>query len=125
MQLSWAPLPKRGALSVVVDGKTSFTYKVEGIEKMANGSQVTTGPAAILIYESKKDSRSSRMLLPMNTLGISDLFENESVEFSVGDLLQTARQSLAACFRKNRPGQVIVAVQWSSTGCRQTSRGAR
>ena len=50
MQLAWAPLPKTGTLSAVVDGKTPVTYTVEGQEKMGNGNQGTTGPAAIVLY---------------------------------------------------------------------------
>jgi hypothetical protein len=98
MQLAWAPAPKIGTLSATVDGKAPVIYKVEGAEKMGNGSQGTTGPAAISLYQSKKDSQTPRILLPTKTLLIKDLFPNESVEFPFGDLSQTARQSLAACF---------------------------
>jgi hypothetical protein len=88
-----------------VDGKITFTYKVEGTEKMGNGSQVTTGPAAITLYESRRDSQTSRMPLPAKTLRIKDLVPNESVEFPFGDLTRTARHSLAACFDENDAGQ--------------------
>lgn len=38
--------------------------------------------------------------------------------------LRSANSIIALrCCHFNRPGQVIVAVQWSSTGCRQTSEG--
>jgi len=102
MQLAWAPVPRSGSLLATVDGKTSFTYKVEGAEKMGNGSQGTTGPAAITLYDSRKDSQTPRMMLPAQALGIKDLFPNESVEFPFGELTQTARQSLAACFNTER-----------------------
>lgn len=98
MQLSWSPSPKTGTLSAVVDGKTTYTYKVEGTEKMGNGSAVITGPAAVNLYEGKKDSRNAGMRLPAKSLLISDLFPNESVEFSFNDLPKAARQSLGACF---------------------------
>ena len=101
MQLAWAPAPKTGTLSAAVDGKTPFTYKVEGAEKMGNGSPGTTGPAAISLYESKKNSLTPAMPLPAKTLTISNLFPNETVEFPFGDLTQTARQSLAACFTRS------------------------
>lgn len=88
MQLAWAPMPKTGTLSAVVDGKTPVTYEVEGKEKMGNGSQATTGPAAISL---------AGMSLPAQSLRIADLFPNESVEFPFGTLTQAARQSLTAC----------------------------
>ncbi len=105
MQLAWAPVPKMGTLSVAVDGRAPFTYEVEGTEKMGNGSQATTGPAALSLYESKKDSQSQSMLLPAKGLRITNLFPNESVEFPFGNLPQTARQSFAACFKESNTGQ--------------------
>ena len=105
MQLSWAPAPKTGTLSAAVDGQTPFIYKVEGTERMGNGSQGTTGPAAISLYESKKVSQNPRMVLPAKTLLITNLFPNESVEFPFDNLNQTARQSLAACFNESSTGQ--------------------
>jgi hypothetical protein len=98
MQLAWAPLPKTGTLFAAVDGGASLAYNVEGTETMGNGSPATTGPAAISLYESKKGSQGQRMLLPVTTLDIANLAPNESVEFPFGDLPQSARQSLAACF---------------------------
>jgi hypothetical protein len=105
MQLAWAPVPKAGTLSAAVDGKTPITYNVEGAEKMGNGSQVTAGPAALSLYQSKIDSPSPRMPLPAKSLRIANLFPNESVEFPFGDLPQTARQSLAACFKQSNSVQ--------------------
>ena len=94
MQLSWAPVPTRGSLSASVDGATPVTYTVEGTEKMGNGSQGTTGPAAMTF----------RRPLPAHTLTISDLFPNEKVEFPFGSLPQSAHQSLAACFTESHTG---------------------
>jgi hypothetical protein len=105
MQLAWAPVPKAGTLSAAVDGETARTYMVEGTEKMGNGSPVTAGPAAISLYESKKNSQSPGMRLPTKTLRITNLFPNESVEFSFGDLPPAARQSLAACFKESNTSQ--------------------
>ncbi len=87
MQLSWAPAPTTGTLWAAVDGKVE--YKVEGLEKMGNGSKGTTGPAAIGLHLST---------LPGRVLRISNLFPNESVEFPFGELPKGARQSLAACY---------------------------
>jgi hypothetical protein len=74
------------------------TYKLEGAEKMGNGSEAATGPAAISLYESENNFPTPRMPLPAQALSIDNLFTNERVEFPFGDLAQTARQSLAACF---------------------------
>ncbi len=89
MQLSWAPAPTTGTLWAAVDGKPPIEYKVEGLEKMGNGSKGTTGPAAIGLHLST---------LPGRVLRISNLFPNESVEFPFGELPKGARQSLAACY---------------------------
>jgi hypothetical protein len=89
MQLSWAPAPKSGTLWAAVDGNPPVEYKVEGLEKMGNGSKGTTGPAAINLPASP---------LPVKALRISNLFPNESVEFPFSDLPQAARLSLAACY---------------------------
>ena len=105
MQLVWAPVPAKGTLSASVDGKAPVTYQVEGLEKMSNGSQATPALAAISLYESKIDSQIPRMALPVRSLLIVNLFPNESVEFSFGDLPQAARQSLGACFPENHTAQ--------------------
>jgi hypothetical protein len=99
MQLAWAPAPKTGTLSATVDGKTRFTYEVEGSETMGNGSQARTGPAAFSFYPTRKDAQMPRMPMPAQTLTISDFFPNETVEFPFDDLSPAARQSLAACFK--------------------------
>jgi hypothetical protein len=94
MQLSWAPLPKAGTLSVMVDGKHSFSYKVEGIEKMGNGSAVTAGPASINLSHPK-------IPLPAGNLVFSGLFPNETVAFPFDKLSHSDRQSMAGCFSKS------------------------
>jgi hypothetical protein len=99
MQLAWAPLPQRGTLSAVVDGKNPITYRVDGTETMGNGSPATTGPAAISLYEPKKEPHPPRVLLPAHSLRIENLFPDEPVEFPFGDLPKTARESLAVCFQ--------------------------
>lgn len=92
MQLSWAPGPRLGTLSAIVDGEATFTYKVESAKTMG---------AAISLYESGKDFQTPAMVLPMQTLGVNDFFPNESVEFPFEGLTQTTRQSLAACFKES------------------------
>jgi hypothetical protein len=105
MQLAWAPLPKTGTLSATVDGGTALTYKVEGVEKMGNGTEVTAGPAAISLYRSGKDFSTSKMQLPMQTLTISNFSPHETVDFPFGNLTPTVRQSFAACFAGTRASQ--------------------
>ncbi len=101
MQLAWAPVPRMGTLSATVDGETRFTYKVEGSETMSNGSRGITGPAAaISLYPSENGSQAAKMTLPKRVLIIQDLVPNEPVEFSFANLSQSARQSLAACFKE-------------------------
>lgn len=99
MQLAWAPTPATGNLSAVVDGKLTYSYKVEGSEKFGDGTRGRAEPAAIQLYSSKRDSQSPGMRLPAKSLLISNLFMNESVEFSFGDLPMTARQLLVTCFK--------------------------
>jgi hypothetical protein len=91
MQLAWSPEPRRGRVSVSVDGRAPSVYKVEGTEKMGNGNPVTMGPAAVVLIELK--------MLPTKSLRIAELFPGEAVEFSFDDLPTDARQSLAGCFR--------------------------
>ena len=92
MQVAWAPVPKAGTLSAVVDGNPPVNYKVDGAEKMGNGSQATAGPAALSLAPA---------MLPSRTLTIGNLFPDETVVFPFGDLPQAARQSLPACFTEN------------------------
>jgi hypothetical protein len=99
MQLAWAPVPQTGTLSVAVDDKAPLTYKVEGSEKMGDGSKATpTGPAAINLHEPTRDSRTPRMPLPVRSLTISNLFPDESVVFPFSGLTEATRQRLSACF---------------------------
>jgi hypothetical protein len=98
MQLAWSPVPKKGIVSAIVDGKKRFTYNVEGNERMGNGTPGVPAAAAVSLYGPKKDAQSPRMLLPTQTLTISDLFPNETVEFPFGGLTQAARKALSPCF---------------------------
>jgi len=95
MQLAWAPAPTRGTLHASPDGKAPLEYKVQGTEKMGNGSAGTTGPAAVDLYK-------STTVLPSETLTVSNLFPNQTVEFPFRDLGERARQALAPCFNGGR-----------------------
>ena len=101
MQLSWAPAPMTGSLVATVDGKTSFTYQVEGAERMGNGSRAITGPAAVTLYESRKGFEGPRMICPVKALAVSDLFPKERVEFPFGEL----PESFGACFEEGGSGR--------------------
>jgi hypothetical protein len=102
VQLAWSPaVPKQGqVLSALVDGKPLSTYKVEGTEKMGNGSNGSSGPGSIILYPAPSNSGSSQlaMALPADSLAISDAFPNETVVFPFGELTQRQRQDLSACF---------------------------
>jgi mono/diheme cytochrome c family protein len=97
MQLAWSPLPKRGTLSVAVDGKPPAAYPVEGTERMGNGTAATSGPAAFVI--ARFGGSGSRIELPKRTLTASQLFPGETVTFPFDQLARSARAALAPCFR--------------------------
>jgi len=91
MQLAWSPgVPEQGrAMSAVVDGKARFEYTVEGSEKMGNGTAVTSGPGAVMLYGTR---------FPAQTLTVSNLFREGTVAFPFGELDQTSREALSTCF---------------------------
>jgi hypothetical protein len=92
MQLAWAPAPTTGVLSVLVDDGAPSTYKVEGSERMGNGSQVVTaGPAAMNLT----------IALPVRTLTVRNLFPDETVMFRFDGLNQSVRQPLSQCFPRS------------------------
>jgi len=90
MVLAWAPgaAPKGQTVSVAIDGKPPFTFRVDGSEKMFKGTFGTMGTGATVL---------SAASLPERTLTITNLFPDETVVFPFGDLAQTARQELSAC----------------------------
>jgi hypothetical protein len=102
MQLAWSPaVPKQGqVLSAMVDGKPLSTYKVEGTEKMGNGTKGDSGPGSIVLYPAASNSGSAKLAtaLPAHTLTIRDAFPNQTVVFPFGELTQRERQGLSACF---------------------------
>ena len=97
MQLAWSPLPKRGTLSVALDGKPPAAYMVEGTERMGNGTASTSGPAAFVI--ARFGGRSSRIELPKRTLTATGLFAGETVTFPFDELAKPAREALSGCFK--------------------------
>jgi hypothetical protein len=84
MQLAWANgVPEEGRpISVVVDGKAPLTINAEGGQKQGNGKY---GPGSIILPIS----------LPAQTLTISNVFPDETVEFPLGSLPQAVRQCFA------------------------------
>ena len=97
MQLAWSPIPRRGTLSVALDGKPPATYTVEGTERMANGTTATTGPAAFVI--ARFGGSSSRIDLPKRTLTATGLFAGQTVTFPFDEIAKPARQALSTCFQ--------------------------
>jgi hypothetical protein len=101
MQLSWSPgVPEFDRImSVAADGKPLLTWKVEGKEKMGNGSDAGSGPGSVILYGTNNPKAlNSSMPLPVQTLIIDDLFPKQTVVFPFARLPQTARQELSSCF---------------------------
>jgi hypothetical protein len=91
MQLAWSPnVPGSGqTISAVVDGGPAIAYKVEGTEKMGNGSSGTSGPGSTVL---------KALPLPAQTLTISSLFPDQAVVFPFGALPVDMRRQFAGCF---------------------------
>lgn len=91
MQLAWSPnVPSNGrVVSAVADGKASVTYKVEGTEKMGNGTAGISGPGSVILRA---------MPLPAHTLTISNVFPDQSVVFAFDRMAPDQRRMLSACF---------------------------
>jgi hypothetical protein len=99
MQLAWSPIPHSGTLAASADGKVAIRYPVEGSEKMGNRSGVvTSGLAALVLAETKRDRTGTGLPLPAESLIISDLFEGEKVVFSFANLPTPVRHEFDACF---------------------------
>jgi len=100
MELAWSPgVPKEGqALAVLVDGKSQPGLKVGGPEAMGGGMAGSSGPGAVILSSTRKDSGGVKLALPEHTLRVGDVFPNETVVFPFGDLTRTDRQTLAMCF---------------------------
>jgi hypothetical protein len=98
MQLAWSPIPKEGRLSVAYDGQPPTTFTVAGKERMGNGGEVITGPAAFVVARFG-GSGDGRIPLPKRTLTAGELFAGETVTFPFDQLTRSARDTLSACFK--------------------------
>lgn len=89
IQLAWSPnVPPSGqVMSAAVDGAPMAAYKIEGTEKLGNGSE--SGPGSIILLG---------LSLPAQTLTISNPFPDQAVVFYFTDLSSPARQQLSTCF---------------------------
>ena len=89
MQLTWSPQPQTDrTFWVAVDGKPGTAHRLEGTEKMGNGTAGMSGRAGTIL----------NVPLPQGTLTVKDLFPSEAVAFPVGELDQQVRRQLAASF---------------------------
>jgi hypothetical protein len=93
IRLAWANgVPEEGQqIMIAVDGKAPFTHKVEGGKKQGNGAG---GPGATVLYPNP----GTNMAFPTQNLTISNLFPDETVVFPFGNLGQTVRRDLSACY---------------------------
>jgi hypothetical protein len=102
MELAWSPgVPKEDQpLAVFVDGRAVSGYKIGGPEPMGGGMAGSSGPGAVILYATGKDSGAAKfaMALPEHTLTIRDVFPNEVVVFPFGELTQTERLAISVCF---------------------------
>lgn len=89
IKLAWANgVPEEGReITVIVDGNTHFTHKIEGGKKQGNGA---SGPGATVLNPSTP--------LPTHSLTINNVFPNETVVFPFENLTQTVRRDLTTCF---------------------------
>ncbi len=93
IKLAWANgVPEEGRLiTVAVDGRAPFPYRVEGGEKQGNGAN---GPGATILYLNAMIN----VPLPTHSLTISNLFPDETVVFPLESLSPAVRRDLATCF---------------------------
>jgi hypothetical protein len=93
IKLAWANgVPEEGReITVVVDGKTPFTHKIEGGKQQGNGAN---GPGATVLYPNLQTNTP----FPAHSLTIRNVFPDETVVFPFEDLSQTVRQDLSTCF---------------------------
>jgi hypothetical protein len=103
MQLAWSPVAQSGTLAASVDGNMAVQYRVEGSEKMANGSGVVLhGLASLVLTETKRGLSRTGLPFPAESLTISDLFPGETVTFSFANLPRNQRNEFDACFPGRR-----------------------
>jgi hypothetical protein len=99
VQLAWSPVAQSGSLAISVDGQAAVHYRVEGSERMGNGSGlILNGLAALFLADTKRGTTANSFRFPAESLTVRDLFPGETVTFPFTNLPKDARQELAACF---------------------------
>jgi hypothetical protein len=100
IQLAWSPnVPPDGrVISVVADDRAPVAFKVEGTEKMGNGTAGTSGPGSTILYATTSHGPQLAMPLPARTLTVSRLLGDQTVAFRFDELSPSARQALSPCF---------------------------
>jgi hypothetical protein len=99
LQLAWSPVPHSGTLAASVDGKAEAQFRVEGSEKMGNGSgAVLHGLAALVLAETKHGVSRTGLPFPAESLTITDLFPGETVTFSFANVPKDTRHEFKTCF---------------------------
>jgi hypothetical protein len=100
IQLAWSPnVPPDGRLvSVVADDRAPVSFKVEGTEKMGNGTAGTSGPGSTILYATSSPAPRLAMPLPARTLTVSRLIGDQAVAFHFDELSPSARDALSPCF---------------------------
>jgi hypothetical protein len=102
MKVAWSPAtpPEGKAMAATADGRSLFTYRIEGKETMGNGQAGTSGPGSIQLYKTAPtDKMPKSMALPAKSLSIENLFGPGAVEFPFDKLDAGMRRDLSACFR--------------------------
>jgi len=87
-RLTWSPAPATDrTFTLSVDDGPAISYRLEGQEKMGNGTAGMSGMAWAKLTTP----------LPAKRLTISDIFPGEQVDFPVGDLDAATRRQLMSC----------------------------
>lgn len=99
LQLTWSPVPQAGVIEASGDGRPARSFRVEGEEKMGNGSNATLhGLASLMLAEVEAGKSNGGFDLPAESLAIRDTLPGGPVTFPLATLSADARQALAACF---------------------------
>ena len=107
MQVAWSPggSPEGQVLSASVDGKAPSAYKVEGSEKMGNGSNGPSGPGAVVLYATQKGSGAPKFALPAQTLTVRDALPDSTVVFPFDRLTPSVRREFSKCLARSSAPQ--------------------
>ena len=93
VQLTWSPEAQTSrTITVVIDGKQTLEYKIEGNESMGNGQSGAYGHASVMLSEGQK------LRLPSRSLIVRELFAGETVEFAFDGLESDTGRELQRCF---------------------------